>query len=44
MVEPDGLIEASRALLALMRIDEPTPEQHAGALFVAGALSKLTRF
>lgn len=36
--------EASRALLALLRIDDPSVEQEVGALLVAEFVLKVNRF
>lgn len=44
MVDRDtGLIDSADAVLALFKIDEPTRDQHVGALLVGAALLKLCK-
>lgn len=39
----EGLIDAADAVLALFKIDEPTRDQHVGALLVSAALRKICK-
>lgn len=44
MVDRDtGPLDAADAVLALLKIDEPTRDQHVGALLVGAALLKLCK-
>jgi len=38
-----GPLDAADAVLALMGIEDPTKQQHVGALLVGGALIRLTK-